>query len=280
MPQPLSEDDIKFVCDLAERAGKLAVVMREGVAIHEKSGPHDKVTDADLKLSEIILAALKERFPDDLLISEEDDHPVIAAVVPPDDVTEPAKRTWLIDPIDGTDNYISGNSQYSVMIGIVEQGAPTFGWVYQPTTGNTYWGGPGYGMWKREPKAQPVRYEQLAEVNGDVRIMMGWRDKKRNPWVLEIPTVKFIPSGSVGLKVVKVLEDKADMFVNLSGKLKLWDTAAPCALALGASLEVGTLDGEPLVFPVPALFHDSSVIIGRPGSMSWSKENIVSRITN
>jgi 3'(2'), 5'-bisphosphate nucleotidase len=268
IPAHLTDNDVQFVCNLARRAGKLAASMRDGVAISEKTGPQDKVTAADIELSKLIVGELNERFPRDVVISEEGNHPTHCNA---------KDRIWLIDPIDGTDNYIRNDGQYAVMIGLLVEMQPVFGWVYAPVPDQIYYGGPDAGAWEGTASNIPSRINQVEPLasSAGTRIMMGFRDRKSHPWVHELSGVEFIKSGSVGLKVAKVLGNQADMFIHLSGKLKVWDTAGPVAIALGAGLEVGRLDADELGFPLPDVQHHCSVIIGRSGSLAWSRKNLV-----
>lgn len=264
----LTDADIRYVCDLARRAGKIAAEMREGVAIAEKSGPHDRVTDADVELSRIITGQLMERFANDVVISEEEIHPTECSS---------GDRIWLVDPIDGTDNYIRNDGQYAVMIGLLVGMQPVFGWVYAPVPDQAFYGGPQDGSWEQSgdgPGRRIVSVPALKESSA-ARVMMGFRDRKNYPWVNELPEIEWVKSGSVGLKVGKILEDKADMFIHLSGKLKVWDTAGPIAIALGAGLEVGRLDSGDIGYPLPKIEHDCSVIIGRSGSLAWSRSRLI-----
>jgi 3'(2'), 5'-bisphosphate nucleotidase len=262
----LSEQDIRYVKDLAEEAGRIAVEMRAGVMVREKSGPTDMVTAADLALSKLIVERLSSHFTKDVIVSEEDE---VHA-----DCTE-KDRVWLIDPIDGTDNYINNDGQYSVMIGLLENFQPVFGWVYAPALDITYLGGPGYGAFKQLGNSALVAFEkELAplSIENEARVLMGYRDRKSHPWVKEHPKVTLVKAGSIGLKVAKVLEEEADLFVHLSGKLKTWDTAGPVAIALGGFLEAGSLETDQLIFPTPEIRHETSIIVGRPGSLSWARK--------
>lgn len=273
---PLSEDDIRFVDQLVRQAGKVALDMRQDVAVRHKTSPSDLVTDADIKLSHMILEALEKRFPEDLMVSEEGDHPVVEKA----DVTAPVSdRIWLIDPIDGTQNYVQQDGQWSTMIGLLIDGKPFFGWIYQPTTDTVFYGGPEHGAFKAVGNAAPKRYEVSRGLHDQppIRLMMGWSDRKKSPWMMQLPEVRFVQSDSMGLKIIKILEDRADIFVSLTGRVKLWDTAAPAAIALGAQLEVGTTDGDSLPYPVPNIQHGSSVIIGRPGAISWADKTVRSQ---
>ena len=127
----LSKADIDYVSDLTQEAGALAASMREGVFIEEKTGPDDKVTAADFTLSKLLVTNLHKRFPNDKIVSEEDDAK--------DGFTN---RLWLIDPIDGTDNYIRNDGQWSVMVGLLIDLKPVFGWVMAPANMTLYFGGP------------------------------------------------------------------------------------------------------------------------------------------
>lgn len=261
----LTQDDIAFVCELTQEAGILAASMREGVEIQEKTGPQDRVTAADFELSRLLVKALTNRFPNDTIVSEEDD---VHSSSPR------SSRVWLIDPIDGTDNYIKNDGQWSVMVGLVVNLKPVFGWVFAPANMTIYYGGPGYGAFKKQFKHEATRFEPLPElgIEESARIIMGFRDRTSHPWVKEHPKVVLVKGGSIGLKVAKVLEGSADIFVHLSGKLKTWDTAGPAALAMGNALDVGTLDHDVLDFPADTVLHAVPVVVGRPGALEWSRK--------
>ena len=271
----LDNDEIEFVRRLAEECGQLAISMHDSIEIREKTGPDDPVTSADTALSKKIVAELSSRFEGDQVISEEDrTHPTTVA----------SNSVWLIDPIDGTKNYIKGNGQYSVMIGLLVDCKPVFGFVCEAEAGKCYYGGPGYGAFVRysqgrvesigEQYALTTDSTDSADSQACVRVIMGTRDRKRNPWIEEIESVEIIKTGSIGLKVARILEGEADIMVHLSGKLKTRDTAGPAAIALGGNLEVGTLSRPDLNFPLPELFHNEAVIMGRGGSLSWCRRKL------
>jgi len=271
IPTLLGEQEIQFICNLAEYCGKLAAEMRASVGIHQKTEPHDLVTDADLALSRILLKELGARFPSDFLISEED---------VPEELSKKARRIWYIDPIDGTDNYVSGDGQYAVMIGLLVDGEAHFGCVHSPANKVTYYGGEKYGSWERTTGGEAREFKPHFEhdMQPPVRLIMGFRDRKQNPWVQDLPGVRIVSAGSVGLKVAKVINDEADLFVHLCGKLKYWDTVGPIAIALGAGLEAGTLKDDTVTFPPHDVRHPDSIVIGRPGTIAWARKVIAQRL--
>ena len=263
--QELNAEDIAYVCELTIKAGTLAKQMREGVSISEKTAPEDKVTAADFALSRMIVAGLSERFTEDVIVSEEDEkHPV----------SEAKDRVWLIDPIDGTENYISNDGQWAVMIGLIVRSVPVFGFVYAPATKTLYYGGPISAPGAAAiSTASPHRIDPLKPISTEsgARVTMGGRDRRSHPWVKQHPKVTLVKAGSIGLKVAKVLEGEADIFVHLSCALKTWDTAGPAAIALGAQLDVGTLDADSLMFDTTEVRQKFAIVMGRPGALVWSR---------
>lgn len=263
----VSAEDIAFVSKLCRQAGATALAMREGVDIREKSGPSDRVTAADCAISSVLVKELSARFPDDEIVSEEDEH---------HSPHGRGERVWLIDPIDGTDNYICNDGQYSVMIGLLVDGKPNFGWVYAPAWKKLYFGGPDFGAFYENDGDESQKFGLVDElkIDSQARVIMGGRDRKSHPWVADLPLATVVKMGSIGLKVAKVLEGEADFYIHLAGRLKTWDTAGPIAIALGGQLEVGPIDGESIVFPKDSILLESSVIIGRPGCLGWSRAYI------
>jgi len=270
----LSSKDIESVSRLVEEAGDLAISMREGVHISHKDSFDDKVTGADRALSKLITEHLKSRFPQDCVVSEEDDDQEQPTGQHKKDEGE---RVWLVDPIDGTQNYIIGDGQYCVMIGLLFDRKPVFGWVYEPHKSVLYFGGPEYGAFRRKKgfQAEAITIPTHFDQSGRARLLMGSRDRKTHSWVSELKTVDLVKTGSIGLKVARILDGEADIFAHLSCKLKTWDTAGPAAIALGAGLDVGGLDNDCILFPLHEVLHDSSIIMGRPGSLTWCRNNLV-----
>ena len=266
--------DLEVALELAQRADAITLDRFGALDLRIDTKPDlTPVTDADEAVEADLRAVLARERPDDEVLGEEYGG---AATF--------SGRQWVIDPIDGTKNYIKGNGQYSVMIGLLVDCKPVFGFVCEAEAGKCYYGGPGYGAFVRysqgrvesigEQYALTTDSTDSADSQACVRVIMGTRDRKRNPWIEEIESVEIIKTGSIGLKVARILEGEADIMVHLSGKLKTWDTAGPAAIALGGNLEVGTLSRPDLNFPLPELFHNEAVIMGRGGSLNWCRRKL------
>lgn len=268
----LTYQDIEFVGRLTQEAGRLALKMRSSVAVSNKTGPRDFVTDADIACSKLIVEELQARFPQDLIISEEETGTAKARSTS----AVASRRTWMIDPIDGTENYIANDGMYSVMVGLLIDQRPAYGWVYNPSSNVLYVACPGQPVSKITPDRNLELPYVCRSINRkSVKLMMGNRDREQHRWVNDLPGVEFTYNGSVGLRIAMIIEGYADAYVHLSGKLKVWDTAAPAAMAASSGLEVGSFDFDGITYPAARNnMHEYPIAFGRPGTLAWLRQNL------
>lgn len=269
----LSNAEVAAVTQLVMEAGLLALNTRKSVAVEHKSDPRDLVTSADIACSALIVGRLRDLFPFDTIVSEEDAHGS-------QNINQ--GRTWQIDPIDGTENYVANDGMYSVMVGLLIDGQPAYGWVYEPQSDGLYVAYPNKKLIKTS------RGEQF-EISGPhgalnekrVRLMMGNRDREQHPWVDKVMGVEFITSGSVGLRVAMIAEGKADVYLHLAGKLKTWDTAAPVAIANAVGLDIGSIDFDGIRYENDSeCMHRFPIAIGVPGALNWVRSQVYPRRPN
>jgi 3'-phosphoadenosine 5'-phosphosulfate (PAPS) 3'-phosphatase len=114
---------------------------RTDLKIDSKAG-NEPVTEADRAASTLIVDRLRAAFPDDAVLSEE---------IPDDGSRLGRPRVWMVDPIDGTSDFIAGDTGFVVMIGLVVDGRPRVGAVAHPLTGRVYGGVVGQGAWRLDP---------------------------------------------------------------------------------------------------------------------------------
>ena len=128
------------VCDLYDRAAAASYEKTDG----------SPVTDADLAADRVIRAHLTSAFPNDALLTEEgkDDRARLAV-----------SRCWIVDPIDGTEQFIQRTGEFDILIALVEDGCPVVGVGYQPTTGTLVYASKGGGAWVRRGDGEPERLQ-------------------------------------------------------------------------------------------------------------------------
>ncbi|MBW4467241.1 MAG: inositol monophosphatase family protein [Pegethrix bostrychoides GSE-TBD4-15B] len=263
----LSSDQINAVCQLIQSAGQTARQMAtQEFQVYEK-GKQDYFTDVDRALDQQIAAGLATLFPADPVITEEnpDSWPAFG---------KSAHRLWLIDPLDGTDDFIQGSDDYVIMMGLSVEHQPVLGWLYAPVSRQLYYGGAEVGLYQAEAEATPVPLQPSPPTPPSPSfcpILIGHKDRKRFGAALtrQIPAAQFAYVGSFGLKVMQVILGRAGLYVYFNRRVKLWDTAGPLALAKAAGLVCCDLEGEPLRFTPDSidaanLAHQQAIIIGWP----------------
>jgi 3'(2'), 5'-bisphosphate nucleotidase len=239
--------------DLAEAAREAGAaileIVRRGFDVETKrdSSP---VTEADRAAELIILAALARAAPGVPVIAEEE---VAAGRIPAhDDIY------FLVDPLDGTKEFVRGGDDYTVNIGLIEGGRPKLGVVFAPATGRLHTGCVGVGAWSDEGRGlremrTRTRGEELTAVASKSHLNQATMDYLQEA----VGTCGYIAVGS-SLKFCIVAEGKADIYPRASPTSE-WDTAAGHAILLAAGGLVDGPDGAPLTYGKRAFLNRAFV---------------------
>jgi 3'(2'), 5'-bisphosphate nucleotidase len=233
------QEELHAAKRLAVGAGSILMkYYQQSVEIDWKA-PGDPVTAADREANDFIVSNLRREFPAYGVLSEE------AA----DDETRLGQsHVWMVDPMDGTREFVEHRDEFSVMIGLVIDGIPAVGAVYQPTTRKLYYAAAGLGAFMEVDGATTplhVSKESVAD-----RLIMAASRSHRSARVDAICSALRIPetiySGSVGLKVGLICEGRAHLYVHTGNKTHLWDTCAPEAILREAGGQFSDVTNQPL----------------------------------
>ncbi len=230
------------LCALAREAGARIMEIYDSAEFSvEKKGDGTPVTTADMAADAIIIAGLERMAPDVPIVTEE----TLAEI--PFERRRSWRACWLVDPLDGTREFIERTGEFSVNIGLVVEGRPVLGVVYGPVLDVLYYGGPGLGAWK-QVAGETAHSIHVGHRPGRTRIAVSRRHgKKVDAFIhaLEGPVVQ-VHMGSA-LKTCLVAEGAADFYPRL-GPTSYWDTAAGHAVLRAAGGDMITLDGAPLTY--------------------------------
>ena len=205
------------------------------------------VTDADHAAEAVILAGLRKLTPDAVIIAEEE---VAAGRIPSLD----GKAFWLVDPLDGTKEFIKRNGEFTVIIALVENGRPILGIVLAPATETLWRGAKGLGAEKREGKGAftPMKTRTpppegltacASRSHGTFSDLDIWFRNNN------LTVANRVEAGS-SLKFCLIAEGKADIYPRFGPTME-WDTGAAQGVLEAAGGEVVTVDGQPLLYGKP-----------------------------
>jgi 3'(2'), 5'-bisphosphate nucleotidase len=252
-PKDLSRE-LEVACAVARQAAALvASFTGRPLEVQHKSGG-EPVSRADLESSELIVGHLAAAFPSDAILSEE---------LPdnPSRLTNP--RVWMVDPIDGTSDFLRGDAGYVVMIGLCLKGRPALGVVAQPATGCVWFGVVGSGAWKetRGGDRAPLRVSAIQDGR-DIRLVASksHRSDYYERFRRSLGITDELALGSVGLKVAMVAEGTRDLYVYPGGQTKIWDSCGPEAILVAAGGKVTDSDGNALRYTLPELRNPRGMV--------------------
>ena len=232
--------ELETTLGLMDHAGRVALEVHNREFTVEQKKNRDPVTEADKALNTYLVGALRDAFPNDLVVGEESGH--TAGV--------DAERAWFVDPIDGTSDFIKKNGEWSIMVGLVVDGRAKLGVVAQPVTGDLYWAVAGGGAWHRMGiSKRQLRVSDEADTALATVVNSRSHPDPRIQAVLErLGITRQYEHGSVGCKLAQISEKRADLYFNFSGKCHMWDTCGPEVIIREAGGVLVDFDGQPIAY--------------------------------
>jgi len=243
----MTETQLLEACVVAARdaGAEILKLVAAGFEVEVKSD-QSPVTACDRAAELIILDALAEAAPGVPVIAEEE---VAAGRIPAHGDTY-----FLVDPLDGTKEFVRGGDDYTVNIGLIAGGSPRLGVVYAPATDRLHLGLVGVGAWLEEGGARrAIRTRSLGAARDAVASKSHFNQATADYLEQAIGACEHVSVGS-SLKFCIVAEGRADIYPRLSPTSE-WDTAAGHAVLLAAGGRVDGLDGTPLRYGKTAFLN-------------------------
>ncbi|MGQ0286571.1 3'(2'),5'-bisphosphate nucleotidase CysQ [Pasteurellaceae bacterium 22721_9_1] len=216
----LTEQFLNAVLAITAEAGEiLADFYLKSVKVYNKSD-NTPVTEADLFLSQFLMQRLSELTPTIPILSEENCNIPLEQRMNWD-------TYWLIDPLDGTQNFIDRTDQFAILISLVHKNRPILGVIHAPILQSTYYAMAGFGAYRKQGQQITSLPKRKIDLTEPLKIVLGSANKKEKVRSI-LPknfAHEFLIYGSSGLKSALVADGTADCYVRL-GRTGEWDTAA------------------------------------------------------
>ena len=234
---------IEDVIKIAELAG------REIMDIYENSTPkalktksdQSPLTKADVASHKSISKGLRKLLPKIPIVSEEDLESI--------NLGQSCQFFWLIDPLDGTKEFLARNGEFTVNIALISNQYPLFGVVVCPSSNETYWGGQNFGAFKKiSSSIKPIKVSESFAAQQLCRAIVSRNHANEDTqnFLSKIGDYVCIEAGS-SLKFCKIADGSADLYPRLAPTSE-WDTAAAQSILEGAGGYVFNLSGDRLVY--------------------------------
>ena len=206
------------------------------------------LTQADLAAHQVIVDRLNILTPDIPVVSEEDGASMV--------YRQPLGKFWLVDPLDGTKEFLAHNDGFTVNIALIRNGEVVLGVVLAPALDVVYWGGVGMGAYRSTGGlVEPIKVAQMPGPNQIIRVVASRShlNTETADFIAQLKAHELLQAGS-SLKFCRIAEGAADIYPRL-GPTCEWDTAAAQAVVEAAGGYVTTLDGIPLRYGKPELLN-------------------------
>lgn len=228
---------LQLMCDVAREAGaRIRDVRAKGFHV-ERKADKSPLTEADLASHEVIARRFAESFPEIPLLSEEGREA-------PYEERSGWSRFLLVDPLDGTKEFVKENGEFCVCIGYVEDRYPVLGAIYAPVADRLYFGGAGLGAFADDGRSTRALHTEPPR-NGEGLVVVASRshpDPRLEEHLAKLNVADTITRGSA-LKFCLVAEGRANYYPRFNPTME-WDTAAGQALVEGAGGSMTDLDGD------------------------------------
>lgn len=213
------------------------------------------VTDADEAAERILEAAVRALEPDATIVGEE---AASAGHLPP-----PSGRFWLIDPLDGTRDFLAGRDGYTVNLALVVEGAPVFGLVLHPPTARLWEGAAGEGAWRLDRNGSRTRLRTRPLPDAPALVVShSHLDERTKAWAEAVPGATRTNAGS-SIKFCLLAEGAADAYPRFGPTME-WDTAAGDAVLRAAGGVTLGGDGRAFGYGKPGYRNGPFLALGDP----------------
>ena len=256
------------IIEIARSAGQLILEIYEKKDYEEFTKSDDTpVTSADLAAHKLILKKLSELTPDIPVLSEEDADISL-------EQRSQWDRYWLVDPLDGTQEFIARSGDFATIIALIEHNKPVMGVVYAPVSGVSYYAYSGKGAWKIPDLNDNVKIKTHRHElpNQSIAMAISRRqdinritNRMSSAWNYDL-----VPLGSAALKACLVAEGAVDCYLRI-GPTGEWDTAATQCIVEEAGGRILSTQLEPLSYNERETLENPNFIVLGDADLPWAE---------
>jgi 3'(2'), 5'-bisphosphate nucleotidase len=250
------------VCELARQAGEKIMHFYKGEASVTWKKDASPLTEADTASHHFLVESLRSLVPEAAVISEESHEAA-------DRSLDAVRWSWLVDPLDGTKEFLKGTGEFTVNVALIEAGQPILGVVHAPALDLTYWGQRNSGAWRKARDQVPTPISTRRADSSPVSVVAS-KDHAGPLVRTMLSRLSSLQLQSMGssLKFCLVAEGKADLYLRDLPTME-WDTAAAQCIVEAAGGGVFSLDGKPLEYGKVGLKNPAIMTVGDVG-YDWS----------
>ncbi len=266
LPYPSKIPNLDDVIDGIIQAGKRVVEIYDTDFEVNKKNDSSPITKADLESNKILRSVLqKTGIP---ILSEEDI----------DDKTRlDNEKIWIIDPLDGTQDFVNKTDEFSILVGLVENHVPVMGLVYLPIKKILYLAEKGMGAFCYDlQKWEKISVRKMKELENCLALVSRHHLSDTEKKMLDYLTIRNIGKIGSALKVMEISAGRADIYLSATrNKLSQWDTCGPNCIISEAGGKMTDISGHALIYNTETIKHENGLLV----TNGFVHEKAVSKIS-
>lgn len=245
---------------LEKAAEQLRCSHDRDLQVDEKKNDRDLVTEMDKAIEQFLVNKIHEHYPDHQVIGEEGKG---------DERVDLKGYLWVIDPIDGTLNFVKAKNHFGILIGLYYDGQPLAGYIYDVMNHDLYYGIVGEGLFLNNHPFKPLEISQISEslIMGNIE---NFSKKRYNMQALLSESLGVRTTGSAAMELIAVIRGEAALY--FSAHLQPWDFAAGYCICSAIGYKVSDAEGQPLdilrassvLFAHPNVYEEALDLINKP----------------
>jgi len=252
LPLPSKIPNLDDVIDGIIQAGKRVVEIYDTDFEVNKKNDSSPITKADLESNKILRSILqKTGIP---ILSEED----------VDDKSRmESSKLWIIDPLDGTQDFVNKTDEFSILVGLVENHVPVMGLVYLPIKKILYLAEKGMGAFCYDlEKWEKISVREIKGLDGCIALASRHHLSDREKKILDHLGIRNIEKIGSALKVMEISAGRADIYMSATrNKLSQWDTCGPNCIISEAGGKMTDIYGHELVYNTESIKHKNGLLV-------------------
>ena len=258
--------ELEKIIDGMVKAGEKILEIYETDFSTEKKEDDSPITQADIESNRILKEVLGETGI--TILSEEDTD---------DKKRLSEEKVWIIDPLDGTTDFVNRTGEFTIMVGLVENQKSVLGLIYWPIKKKMYLAESGKGAFCYNEKWEKIEVTMMAELQNCHALVSRHHLSEKEKKLLDEMEISVVSEMGSSLKVTEIATGNAEVFVTTTDKMKQWDTCASNCIISEAGGKMTDLFGNEFSYNTEVVFHEKGILVTN-GSIHQDALDAVSRL--
>ena len=266
LPFNSSQPELEKILDGVVRAGEKIIEVYNTEFSTEKKDDNSPITQADIESNKILKEVLEE---------------IGIAILSEEDVDDKKRlsdeKIWIVDPLDGTTDFVNKTGEFTIMVGLVENHKSVLGIIYWPIKKKMYLAESGKGAFCHDEEWGKIEVTMMTEMQNCHALVSRHHLSEKEKKLLDGMEISVVTSIGSSLKVTEIASGNAEIYLTTTNKMKQWDTCASNCIISEAGGKMTDISGDELLYNTEIVNHENGILVTN-GLIHQDALNVISRL--